>query len=60
MAGKQNWLEWQGKKISSKETSRGHQVCEVKNNVNKGAWLFFPIATPYVEGGNDRPNLAQP
>ena len=43
MAGKLNWLEWQGKKLVQKRPVGGTKCVKKTNNLNKGAWLFFPI-----------------
>ena len=50
-----NWTKWQenklawmaGQKISLKETSRGTKCVKQTNNINKGAWLFFPIGATH-------------
>ena len=37
------WLKWQGKKVVQKRPVGGTKCVKYTNNVNKGAWLFFPI-----------------
>ena len=41
-----------GQKISLKETSRGTKCVKQTNNINKGAWLFFPIGATHLGLGS--------